>query len=326
MMMLCLHLFNRDYKGLFVPLVFIGNQPLSYYISLFCDSCVPVFAFVSGYGLYFKYQKSKENYFKDNVTRLKKLYINYWIIIAIFPVALGFFLGKPGYPGSYIKLLFNMSGLHNTYSGAWWFLTVYVLFVLTSRFWFSLLSRINIIIYLSLLLIIYIITFYLRINKMDIFQHNNAFLDWLYKTSIMFFCTLFQFMLGAFALFGKWNQKIGNLFSNFRYKQITAVIFILMLIVIHGLIPNFIIAPFLALTFIFLFCQLKLSSFLEKIFDFLVPHSTNMWLIHMFFYMTFFSAFIYGFLYPVVIFFVLIAICIICSFVINYINSRIQKI
>jgi surface polysaccharide O-acyltransferase-like enzyme len=52
LMMLCLHLFNQDYHGLFQPLLFVGSQPLSYYVSLFCDACVPIFAFVSGYGLF----------------------------------------------------------------------------------------------------------------------------------------------------------------------------------------------------------------------------------------------------------------------------------
>lgn len=52
LMMLCLHLFNRDHHGLFTPLVFIGQQPLSYYISLFSDACVPIFAFVSGNVIY----------------------------------------------------------------------------------------------------------------------------------------------------------------------------------------------------------------------------------------------------------------------------------
>jgi len=55
LMMLGLHLFNRDYSGLFQPLIFVGKEPLSYYISLFCDACVPIFAFVSGYGLYYSY-------------------------------------------------------------------------------------------------------------------------------------------------------------------------------------------------------------------------------------------------------------------------------
>ena len=58
LMMLGLHLFNREYTGLFQPLIFMGAQPLSYYLSLFCDACVPIFAFVSGYGLYFKFKQN----------------------------------------------------------------------------------------------------------------------------------------------------------------------------------------------------------------------------------------------------------------------------
>jgi len=89
-MMLFLHLFNTlDYQNLF--------QPLVYYLSLFGDACVPIFAFVSGYGLYYKYSKSTATYSKDNVVRLKKLYLNYWIIILLFPVALGFVLQFTGY-------------------------------------------------------------------------------------------------------------------------------------------------------------------------------------------------------------------------------------
>ncbi len=59
LMMVFLHLFNRGYEGLFEPVIFIGTRPLSFYISLFCDACVPIFAFVSGYGLYYKFNYVK---------------------------------------------------------------------------------------------------------------------------------------------------------------------------------------------------------------------------------------------------------------------------
>ena len=62
LMMLCLHLFNRDYNGLFTPLFFVGKQPLTYHISLFSDACLPIFAFISGFRLYYKYKQDKEFY------------------------------------------------------------------------------------------------------------------------------------------------------------------------------------------------------------------------------------------------------------------------
>lgn len=110
-MMLFLHLFNRDYNNLFHPVIFIAGKPLSYYLSLFSDACVPIFAFVSGYGLYFTFKKDAEIYFKNNFKRLKKLYFNYWIILLIFPVILGYIIKPDSYPGSITNLLLILQEL-----------------------------------------------------------------------------------------------------------------------------------------------------------------------------------------------------------------------
>lgn len=323
-MMLFLHLFNRDYKGLFEPLLFIGKQPLTYYISLFCDACVPIFAFVSGYGLYYKYMQNNTVFVKDNFTRLKKLYLNYWIIILIFPVIIGLLIDFSGYPGSWGRLLLNFSGINPNYNGAWWFFTVYVLFVLTSKFWFSILNKLNPILSIILLFAIYLIAFYFRVYRANLSE--NSFLNYLQNQTAFFFCTLFQFMLGAFALKYKWNQVISKYFWNLKFKNVIIVGIISLLVLFHVVIPNFIVAPFTALGFIFLYCQLNLSETIQKIIDFFTPHSTNLWLIHMFFYLIFFPTFIYSFKYPVIIFSVLVLICVLCSFVINFINKKIQKI
>ena len=73
LMMLCLHLFNRDHNGLFEPLYFVWSKPLSFYVSLFCDACIPVFCFVSGYGLYFNYLKNSIVYNRGNLVQIKKM-------------------------------------------------------------------------------------------------------------------------------------------------------------------------------------------------------------------------------------------------------------
>jgi len=323
LMMLCLHLFNRDYKGLFQPLVFVGSQPLSYYISLFCDACVPMFAFVSGYGLYFKFVQKTQTYKKDNFVRVKKLYINYWIILFLFAVLLGSVLNKEGYPGSFTKLVLNISGLDPSYNGAWWFFTIYVLFVFTSSFWFQMLDKINPYGYFIVLLIIYLAGFYFRIYKTYLFANN--ILSWFHRESALYLCTLFQFMLGAFALKYDWNKKISILFQNLKLKNLVVVILMGVLVVFHALVPNFIVAPFTALAFIFLFVQLDLPNFIETTIDFVSKHSTNMWLIHMFFYLIFFQEFVYGFRYAPVIFFVLVTMCIASSYIVSFINDKIQK-
>lgn len=322
LMMLFLHLFNTDYHGLFEPLFFIGVQPLSYYISLFCDACVPIFAFVSGYGLFYKYQQDPQSYSSANIKRVLKLYVNFWIILVLFAVLLGLILGESGYPGNLTKLFWNISGLHVSYNGAWWFFTTYVFFVFTSCFWFRLLNKINPYFYLLVLLVVYVIAFYFRIYKTNIF--TLEIFKWFHVQSALYFCTLFQFMLGAFTFRYNWNNRFSKIFKKIPLHQnFLATLGIVILVMLHGVFPNFIIAPFTALGFILLYLQIHISKTLAKVLAFFTPHYTNMWLIHMFFYMIYFKDFVYSFRYVPVIFLVLIGMSVISSYIVNYINQKI---
>lgn len=324
LMMLFLHLFNKPFEGLFQPLLFIGNQPLSYYISLFGDACVPIFCFVSGYGLYFSYQSNKLNYKKNNQTRILKLYINYWIIVLLFAVALGFVLQKPGFPGNWIEFLLNFSALDNSYNSASWFFFTYILLVGSSVFWFRLLNKVRHNLLLIFVLILYVVGFYFRVYQPELF--DNSLLNWVQRQSCLYATSLFPFFIGALALKMQWNTQIGQYFASLRYKTLVASICILILIVIHGLVPNFIVAPFLGIPFVFFFVQLQLPVILARALDFLAPHATNLWLTHMFFYMVFFPEFIYSTNYILPIFVVLIICCVLSSFVIEQINNLVLKL
>lgn len=324
LMMLCLHLFNRDHHGLFTPLVFIGQQPLSYYISLFSDACVPIFAFVSGYGLYASYRNNETAYLKKNLLRTKKLYIRFWIILLLFVVLLGPILNKDGYPGSWQKLVLTFTGIAPAYNGAWWFFTIYILFVSTSKFWFRLLDHLNSYFYLIILLITYLLAFYFRIYKPTIFE--NLILQWMHTQGALYFCTLFQFMMGAFALKYEWNKKILSLFGKIKYRNLIATIGIIGLIIFHGIVPNFIVAPFTALGFIFLFLQMNFGKKVNEGLDFFTLHATNLWLIHMFFYLIYFKEIIYAPQNPTLIFIWLVLICVVASYFINAIYNKVYSV
>ncbi len=323
LMMLGLHLFNRDYTGLFQPLIFIGNQPLSYYVSLFCDACVPIFAFVSGYGLYYSYQNDEKSFTKKNIVRSKKLYLRYWIILVLFVVLLGMLLNKEGYPGSWKRFFLNFTAIDPNYNGAWWYFTTYVAFIFTCKFWFRLIDKLSPYFYISTLFLVYVIAFYFRIYQTNIFE--NSFLQWLHTQTALYFCTLFQFMLGAFTLKYHWHSRVSNVFDKIKYVNIVSIVGIALLIVFHGLVPNFIVAPLTALGFIFLFLQLRLFSVIDKGLDFFSAHSTNLWLIHMFFYMIYFEEIIYAPQYPFVIFIWLVLWCLIASYIVNLIYNKSEK-
>src|SRR5690606_34905175 len=121
----------------------------------------------------------------------------------------------------------------------------------------------------------------------------------------------------AFANRLNWHSKVQSLFQKLKYQNIIAIIGILLLIVFHGFFPNFIVAPFTALGFIFLFLQIEIQNFGNKLLDYFTPHATNLWLIHMFFYMIYFPKLIYGFKYVPLIFLALVFSCIISSYIVN---------
>lgn len=132
--MLLLHLFcTQEYGGLFEPVIYIGETPLIYYLALFGDCCVAIFCFCSGYGLMINYQKNLLEYTTKNKIRLFNLYFNYWIVILIFVCLLGPLLGNSAtYPGSLKEFILTITAIDPAYNGAWWFVTTYILLVVTS--------------------------------------------------------------------------------------------------------------------------------------------------------------------------------------------------
>lgn len=100
-----------------------------------------MFLFVSGYGLYFIYSKhdpSRGSYLKSLMPGIKGLMVNYWIILLLFPV---FIVVVYGYGQStlesYETFLLNFFAIDTSYSGAWWFLTTYLLLAISSGFLFK---------------------------------------------------------------------------------------------------------------------------------------------------------------------------------------------
>ena len=119
--MILLHLFcTKDYTGFFTPLVMIGDVPLIYYFVLFGDMCVAIYCFCIGYGLMVDYKNNRENYFRKNVIRIFKLYINFWIILILFIVILGPIMGKSDiYPGSMKDFILTITAIDTKYNGAY---------------------------------------------------------------------------------------------------------------------------------------------------------------------------------------------------------------
>lgn len=78
MTMVFLHLFNRaENVDLCINSVYLFNIPLTSQLAKFAEICVPLYLFLSGYGLYILYLKN------NNISpsrRIFKLYLNFWTV------------------------------------------------------------------------------------------------------------------------------------------------------------------------------------------------------------------------------------------------------
>jgi hypothetical protein len=258
LMMVCLHLFYRSYEGLFTPLVFIGSKSLIFYVSLFCNCCVAIYCFCSGYGLYVGYTENKTKFNYKNKIRVLKLYINYWIVLVLFVFVLGSILHKFDYIGNWQKILLNITALDSSYNGAWWFFFTYLLLVCSSPLLFKWVDNSNKYILILYLFVIYTLAYVQRIKTPIVF--DNVFLNWLLKQISLYGTSLFPFMLGTVFYKYRFFTQISNVFSRIKYRNAISIIGIIILIVIHGFIPSLYLAVFTGIIFIVLYNTIQYNT------------------------------------------------------------------
>ncbi|PHA03090.1 acyltransferase [Bacillus pseudomycoides] len=324
--MLLLHLFCRkEVNGLYETFLIVNGVPLVYYIGLFGDACVPIYCFVSGYGLFMVYNKEQTSNVMKNFTRIFKLLTNFWIVLVLF-VAIGFFAGKAeSFQGGIAEFFLNFFVLSNSYNGAWWFLQTYIILVFLAPFLTKLVRKHNSLSLLIIFGVIYLASYIQRIKHVFDFGDYivlNAFVN----AMVLVGTSLLPFIVGSIFAKEKIYSKLYNKFHGVSYKNTLCAIGIVMLVIIHSFYESMIIAPFTAITFICFFNLMNKSRLIQKIFTFLGNHSTNIWLTHMFFYMSIFPEFTFAPRYPILIFGWLVVLCLGSSYVINVIYKPIIQI
>ena len=321
--MLLLHLFcTKEYVGLFTPLIMIGDTPLIYYLALFGDMCVAIYCFCSGYGLMIGYKNNKENYFRKNMIRILKLYINFWIILFLFVVVLGPIMGRAdAYPGSIKSFILTFTAINPAYNGAWWFLTTYIILVLVSPYINKVVIKYNVGLIMILSLGIYFIGYVQRI--MVPIQTDNEIINYILRQAALFGTSESPYVVGVIFAEKKLYSKISNIFNKFKFKNILAMFLIMLMIVAHGFVQSLFVAVFTGVAFIVLFNLIDKPKWLDDLLEYISRHSTNMWLIHMFFYMIYFKELVFAPKYPALIFIWLVILCIAASHVINLIYKPI---
>lgn len=321
--MLFLHLFCTKDPN-FITFINIGGVPLIYYFALFCDAVVPIYCFSSGYGLYISNQKGGSKFAQKNLIRIFKLMLNAWIIMILFSIV-SIIVGKGSeMPANATTFLKNAFLIENTYNGAWWFLQTYVILVLLSPLLIKIIDKIHPIPLILISGTIYLISYIQKVNP--VIHVSNPALNSILSAVVLVGTSQIMFIVGMIFAKYKFISLIRSRFSEMRAINIWCFLIILLMIAAHGVVQSLIVAPITALGFILLFSLMKKSSFINKLLLFFADHSTNMWLIHMFFYLLLFKELVFWPRYPIFIFPWLVLLCVGTSYIINFIYRPIARL
>lgn len=286
------HLFNNmTLCELCHPLFYLNDEPIIHYM-IFAMNPVDFFIVLSGYGLYITYRKGR----RDNIKRILKLYIHYWITLAIF-VSIGYFIiGYNKYPGNFVDLIYNLIGWRNSYNHETWFLLPYVLLSISSTKIFYVCDKLKPINVFLISFSVYILVRVFSRYGTDLSQSFQ-----LIRWSESYLTLQFPFILGMLMSkywdYSAYKEKIeGKVGRNYILLFFIVALFVGIILVRYKYQSIF--YPFYTAAFIICFSLLYRSSWIDRILIELGKRSTSIWFIHTYFCYYFFQNFIYSFKYP----------------------------
>lgn len=279
-------------------------MPLAYWISHFCGICVPIYLFLSGYGLYIVYDKGKPMH---NVRRVSVLMLNVLLVSFIFFPLSYFVLGK-GFDFSLCHLFLSITGIE-PYNGEWWFLFPWVLICLVSKFLFRILESFNIKCVIALFFIIHLFLRFYVSQNMDVL----CVMPWRIPYQIILMLMLsFPFLLGAIS--AKTGLLVVVTQMAVRNKLFLWGFMLVILLIKMFFFHSGVLDALIAVGFCCLIVTMKPNRLLMS----LGKRSTNMWLVHTFFCYYYWHDFFESLTYPWVMFVVLVLYSYITACLIDY--------
>lgn len=317
--MILLHLFCRKGADVYgTPLFWLNDQtPLVYYLGFLSEICVALYCLCSGYAHYRLGQKNDLTFYR-NSNRLLKFLLNFWIVCLFFSLLGLMFDSTNTIPQSTLTFLENFFLLRITYNGAWWFVATYLYLVILSSFIFRVVRNYNSLLVGTLLIGQYVVI-YLLFRAGIQFSGQDPITTYI-ATQLNNFIGTVLFTYGTGMLIAKENiiSLCGAWLENktFKYRNTLIALVTVIISLILCILEKALLMPFFAVFAFVMFNLWNKSHNLKMTFLFLGKHSTNIWLVHMFFYLTLFKNLVVVAKYPVLIFGLMMVICISVSYVI----------
>lgn len=313
--MLWHHLFWCDYyTHLYTSIgLMIHGMPLEQRIAEIVDP-VPFFLILSGYGLYKLYSQRRVSplgwsTFTSNLKRILRVYIHYWITLAIFVPIAGAVYGYRWFPGSMERLTYNVLGWYTSYNQDVWFLYPYAQMVILSGLFYLFVRKVHWLVALAIGVFLNMVQFsWSDYSEMCYLTHHAKPI-------------LLPFLLGM--IMAK-TVNFDRLRAFFRGRAWLAYALLLAYCIFK--LYAFRLQAFSAAVFIIFFASLPLHKTVSKVLASVGRRSTSMWFIHSWFCHILCQRFIYSAQYSILVFIVLIAVSYVCSMPIDYAHSRLLRL
>lgn len=317
--MVMLHLFCRLDDLPYTPWIWIGETPLIYYFGLLGDYCVPIYCFCSGYAHYLLKEKLQSDYNKSIPQKLLRFLSQYWLVVVLFSTV-GLLTGNGAMiPGSLSEFLGNLLLYRLSYNGAWWFVITYLFLSALSPVLFKITQKLNPILLLLLSGFLYFTSYLFRFQVP--ITLSNAVLNWIWQQLILLGTSQFVYMIGMVSRKAQWASKLRAICQRKTICSVCLLLVLLAAFVGHCVVQSLIVAPITALAVLLCLFGIKLPACVDRILLLMGKHSTNIWLVHMFFYLTLFENFVFIAKYPIFVFALMIAVCLGVSCLIDQISK-----
>ena len=172
--------------------------------------------------------------------------------------------------------------------------------------------------------VVYCLAYVIRYNIVTI-ELDNSILDWFMTQSVLFGTSQFTYMIGMVCRKHQLVSKMRNA-ANKIYFRIALIAVSVCILLVHCVIQSVFLAPFTALATLSILAIIKLPNVIQKALCFLGKHSTNIWLVHMFFYMGLFDGFVFIVKWPLLVLVFMFSICVAVSLFINVLCHPLCKI
>lgn len=260
------------------------NNTLAYFCGKFGEICVCMFMFLTGYGMYFSYQKG--HCLKRSLYKVISFLLKYWAILFTFFLPIQLLLGRTYFDNS--KWDLELFGVYTSIVGFAWYVRFYVLCLLSLPLLKKLIEKNVLCSFCFAIIPFYIICVFMRILSNYIVFHNALAVTEEYFRYMP--VVLIGYCFAEFQLFNRINTFLNKInFDNLLIDVLSCIVIFILRVksplknIIYIPTTDIIYAPIFILFIIRIINELQFRS-LDKLLELIGVNSMNLWFLQSIFF------------------------------------------